>query len=58
MSLAHQTTTMADRISLGHIGFLFGGVTAAVVFIAIWIVGDHITGRLNFDDSSVTRTLR
>ncbi|HZP78725.1 MAG TPA: hypothetical protein VFB45_21490 [Pseudolabrys sp.] len=49
---------MADRISLGHIGFLFGGVTAAVVFIAIWIVGDHITGRLNFDDSSVTRTLR
>jgi hypothetical protein len=48
---------MPDRSSLGRIGFLFGGITAAVVMIAAWIVEDHINGRLHLEDTVVTGTL-
>lgn len=48
---------MPDRSSLGRIGFLFGGITAAVVMIAAWIVEDHITGRLHLDDAAISDTL-
>ncbi len=48
---------MPDRSSLGRIGFLFGGITAAVMLIATWIVGDHMTGRLHLDDTVITGTV-
>ncbi len=52
-----RPTPMPDRSSLGRIGFLFGGITAAVVMIAAWIVEDHINGRLHLEDTVVTGTL-
>ncbi len=36
---------MADRRSLGILGFLFGGVTAAVMLVAVVMVKHHIDGR-------------
>ena len=40
---------MADRKSLGILGFMFGGVTAAVMLIAVMVVKHHIDGRLTLD---------
>jgi hypothetical protein len=40
---------MADRKSLGMLGFMFGGVTAAVMLIAVMVVKNHIDGRLTLD---------
>jgi hypothetical protein len=40
---------MADRRSLGIVGFVFGGVTAAVMLIAVMVVKSHIDGRLTLD---------
>jgi phage-related holin len=40
---------MADRKSLGMLGFMFGGVTAAVMLIAVMVVKNHIDGRLTPD---------
>ena len=40
---------MADRKSLGILGFMFGGVTAAVMLIAVVVVKNHIDGRLTLD---------
>jgi len=40
---------MADRRSLGILGFVFGGVTAAVMLIAVVVVKNHIDGRLTLD---------
>ena len=40
---------MADRRSLGILGFVFGGVTAAVMLIAVVVVKNHIDGRLSLD---------
>jgi hypothetical protein len=40
---------MADRRSLGILGFMFCGVTAAVMLIAVMVVKSHINGRLTFD---------
>ena len=40
---------MADRRSLGLVGFLFGGVTAAVMLIAVMVVKNHVAGRLSLD---------
>lgn len=37
--------TMADRRSLGILGFLFGGITAAVMLVAVVVVKHHIDGR-------------
>ena len=36
---------MADRRSLGILGFLFGSVTAAVMLVAVVVVKHHIDGR-------------
>jgi len=33
---------MADRRSLGIVGFVFGGVTAAVMLIAVMVVKQHV----------------
>lgn len=40
---------MPDRSSLGMIGFLFGGITAAVMLIGALVVTDHMSGRLNIE---------
>jgi hypothetical protein len=40
---------MADRRSLGLLGFLLGGVTAAVMLIAALAVKHHMDGRVTLD---------
>ena len=40
---------MADRRSLGIVGFVFGSVTAAVMLIAVVVVKHHVDGRLTVD---------
>ena len=40
---------MADRRSLGIVGFVFGSVTAVVMLIAVIVVTHHVDGRLSFD---------
>ncbi len=40
---------MADRKSLGMLGFMFGGVTAAVMLIAVVVVKNHIDSRPTLD---------
>jgi hypothetical protein len=40
---------MADRRSLGIVGFVFGSVTAAVMLIAVIVVKHHVDARLTFD---------
>lgn len=37
---------MADRRSLGILGFVFGGVTAAVMLIAVMVVKHHVETRM------------
>ena len=41
---------MADCKSLSIIGFMLGGVTAAVMSIGVFLVQSHIDGRLKFDE--------
>jgi hypothetical protein len=38
---------MADSKSLGFIGFMLGGVTAAVMTIGVFVVHSHLDGRLS-----------
>lgn len=40
---------MADRRSLGIVGFVFGSVTVAVMLIAVIVVKHHVDGRLTLD---------
>jgi hypothetical protein len=40
---------MADRAGLGVLGFIFGGVTAAVVLVAVNVVIGHVDGRFALD---------
>jgi hypothetical protein len=40
---------MADRRSLGMLGFLLGGVAAAVMLIAAMVVKHHVDGRVTLD---------
>ena len=42
---------MADRRSLGILGFVFGGVTAAVMLIAVMVVKQHVDGRATLDQT-------
>ena len=42
---------MADRRSLGMVGFFFGAVTAAVMLTAVIVVKSHVDGRLSLDGS-------
>ena len=48
---------MADKSGLGFLGFLFGGITLAVVFIAVFVVRDHVQGRLHLDDAAMVPPL-
>jgi cell division protein FtsN len=41
---------MADRRSLGIVGFVFGGVTAAVMLVAVMAVKNQLDSRA-FDDA-------
>jgi hypothetical protein len=50
---------MADRTSLGFVGFIFGGVTAAVVLMACAVVLNHVEGKFVLDaPPPVTTTMR
>lgn len=40
---------MADRRSLGMLGFLLGGVTAVVMLIAAMVVKHHMDARVTLD---------
>jgi hypothetical protein len=40
---------MADRAGLGFLGFIFGGVTAVVMLVAVTVVIGHAEGRLVLD---------
>jgi len=40
---------MADSRSLGILGFVFGGVTAAVMLIAVMVVKSHVDGRVTLE---------
>jgi hypothetical protein len=42
---------MADRRSLGMIGFVLGGITAVVVMVGATVVQQHLNGSLQFDDA-------
>ena len=42
---------MADQKSLSFIGFMLGGVTAAVMSIGVFVVHSHLDGRLTLDDA-------
>ena len=44
---------MADKRSLGLLGFLFGGVTAAVSLTAFLLVQAHVTGHLQLSDAGL-----
>ena len=37
---------MADREGLGFVGFILGGITAAVMLVAITMVIGHVDGSL------------
>jgi len=41
-----QGRVMADRSGLGFLGFIFGGLTAAVTLVAVTVVIAHVDGRL------------
>ena len=43
---------MADRAGLGFLGFMFGGVTAIVMLVAVTVVIGHAEGRLVLDEQS------
>ena len=45
---------MADRAGLGFVGFIFGGVTAVVMLVAVTVVIGHVDGRLVLDASPQT----
>jgi hypothetical protein len=40
---------MADRAGLGFLGFIFGGVTAVVILVAVTVVIGHVHGRFVLD---------
>jgi hypothetical protein len=40
---------MADRTSLGIIGFILGAVTAAVMAVGVIVVQAHLDGRFTLD---------
>ena len=42
---------MADRASLGFVGFVLGSITAAVMLVAVTLVVGHIDGSLAIDAS-------
>jgi len=47
----------ADRAGLGILGFIFGGITAAVMLIACTVVVGHLEGRLQLETAAVGSTV-
>jgi hypothetical protein len=43
---------MADRKSLGIIGWIMGAVTATVMGVGVFVVQAHLTGRYVLDDTA------
>lgn len=43
----------ADRNGLGFLGFIFAGVTAAVMMMATTVVLGHVDGKLSLEQSAV-----
>jgi hypothetical protein len=41
--------TMADRRSLGIIGWIFGGLTAIVILVGFVVVKGHVDGGFTID---------
>jgi hypothetical protein len=41
---------MANRKSLGIIGFVLGAVTASIMVVGIMVVQAHLDGRLSLDE--------
>ena len=41
---------MADRSALGRIGLMLGAATMMVMMIGAFVVGDHLTGRMQIED--------
>ena len=42
---------MADRRSLGMVGFVLGGITALVMMVGAMVVQQHLDGRLQLDNA-------
>jgi hypothetical protein len=45
-----KRTAMADRRSLGIIGYILSGVAAVVIGVGIFVVQAHLTGHYIIDD--------
>ena len=43
---------MADKSSLGILGFIFGGITVTVAVIAGFLVISHLEGKLSLDEAN------
>ena len=42
---------MADRRSLGIVGWVFGGITAAIMLVAVMVVKHHVDSRWTLDEA-------
>ena len=51
---------MADRNSLGFLGFIFGGVTLAVMLMAATVVFSHLDGHFVLESAptAIANTIR
>ena len=43
----------ADRAGLGFLGYIFGGVTAAVMLVAVTVVIGHVDGQLTLENAPI-----
>jgi hypothetical protein len=48
---------MADKSTLGILGFVFAAITAAVMLTALVVVRDHVEGRLVLDGAHATASI-
>jgi hypothetical protein len=48
---------MADKSSLGIVGFVFAAITAAVMLTALIVVRDHVQGRLVLDSAQTVASV-
>jgi hypothetical protein len=53
MTSANETVMTADRNGLGFLGFIFGGVTAAVMVMAATVVFAHVEGTLSLEAPAI-----
>jgi hypothetical protein len=48
---------MADKSTLGILGFVFAAITAAVMVTAAIVVRDHVEGRLVLDGAQTVASI-